>query len=91
MGRISSGQVKLRGQRIELGEIEHAASKVSPAVMQVVASVLDGQLIVFCIVERSRRYDRRRQKRMPKMAAQLHGSERCRAAGGLSISAFAGR
>lgn len=49
-GRISSGQVKLRGQRIELGEIEHAASKVSGC-HAVVASVLDGQLIVFCIVE----------------------------------------
>lgn len=49
-GRISSGQVKLRGQRIELGEIEHAASKVSGC-HAVVASVISGQLVVFCIVE----------------------------------------
>lgn len=49
-GRISSGQVKLRGQRIELGEIEHAASKVSGC-HAVVANVISGQLIVFCIVE----------------------------------------
>jgi len=48
-GRISSGQVKLRGQRIELGEIEHAASKV-PGCHAVVASVISGQLVVFCIV-----------------------------------------
>lgn len=49
-GRISSGQVKLRGQRVELGEIEHAASKV-PGCHAVVASVISGILIVFCIVE----------------------------------------
>jgi len=49
-GRISSGQVKLRGQRVELGEIEHAASKVSGC-HAVVASVISGNLIVFCIVE----------------------------------------
>ncbi|KAL1311274.1 hypothetical protein AAFC00_001462 [Neodothiora populina] len=51
-GRISSGQVKLRGQRIELGEIEHAASKVQGC-HAVVASVISGQLIVFCVVEDS--------------------------------------
>ena len=51
-GRISSGQVKLRGQRIELGEIEHAASKV-PGCHAVVASVISGQLVVFCIVEQA--------------------------------------
>lgn len=50
LGRISSGQVKLRGQRIELGEIEHAASKV-PGCHAVVASVISGMLVVFCIVE----------------------------------------
>ncbi|GAB7350568.1 hypothetical protein MBLNU459_g1145t2 [Dothideomycetes sp. NU459] len=49
-GRISSGQVKLRGQRVELGEIEHAAAKVSGC-HAAVASVISGILIVFCIVE----------------------------------------
>lgn len=49
-GRISAGQVKLRGQRIELGEVEHAASKVSSC-RAVVASVISGQLVVFCIIE----------------------------------------
>lgn len=49
-GRISSGQVKLRGQRVELGEIEHAASKVAGC-HAVVASVISGLLVVFCIVD----------------------------------------
>lgn len=49
-GRISSGQVKLRGQRVELGEIEHAASKVTDC-HAVVASVISGLLVVFCIVD----------------------------------------
>ncbi|KAK4570180.1 hypothetical protein LTR86_002260 [Recurvomyces mirabilis] len=48
LGRISSGQVKLRGQRIELGEIEYAASK-APGCGNSVAEVLDGQLVVFCV------------------------------------------
>ncbi|KAK3679485.1 NRPS [Recurvomyces mirabilis] len=48
LGRISSGQVKLRGQRIELGEIEYAASK-TPACGSSVAEVVDGQLVVFCV------------------------------------------
>ncbi|KAH0111964.1 peptide synthetase, partial [Aureobasidium melanogenum] len=47
-GRISSGQVKLRGQRVELGEIEHAASKAAGC-HAVVASVISGLLILFCI------------------------------------------
>lgn len=47
-GRISSGQVKLRGQRVELGEIEHAASK-AVGCHAVVASVISGLLILFCI------------------------------------------
>ncbi|EME41700.1 non-ribosomal peptide synthetase-like protein [Dothistroma septosporum NZE10] len=48
LGRISSGQVKLRGQRIELGEIEHAASR-TPGCRDVVAEVLFGSLVVFCV------------------------------------------
>ena len=47
-GRISSGQVKLRGQRVELGEIEHAASKADGC-HAVVASVISGLLVLFCI------------------------------------------
>jgi aryl carrier-like protein len=47
-GRISSGQVKLRGQRVELGEIEHAASKADGC-HAVIASVISGLLVLFCI------------------------------------------
>lgn len=49
LGRISSGQVKLRGQRIELGEIEQAASRV-PDCRAVLASVISGILVIFCVV-----------------------------------------
>lgn len=46
LGRISSGQVKLRGQRVELGEIEEITRK-APGVNGVVASVINGNLVVF--------------------------------------------
>lgn len=46
-GRISDGQVKLRGQRIELGEIEQAVLK-TPACRGAVASVIRGIIVVFC-------------------------------------------
>ena len=47
-GRISSGQVKLRGQRIELGEIEYAAGQ-TPDCQTAVAEIISGSLIVFCV------------------------------------------
>ncbi|KAG8626450.1 hypothetical protein KVT40_005395 [Elsinoe batatas] len=53
LGRISKGQVKLRGQRIELGEIEHAASKLE-GVHAASASVIDGQLVLFCVADSTR-------------------------------------
>ncbi|KFZ20121.1 hypothetical protein V502_03344, partial [Pseudogymnoascus sp. VKM F-4520 (FW-2644)] len=46
LGRISAGQVKLRGQRVELGEIEEVVYK-HPAIELAFASVLEGMLIVF--------------------------------------------
>lgn len=46
-GRISDGQVKLRGQRIELGEIEQAVLK-TPQCRGAVASVIRGIIVVFC-------------------------------------------
>ncbi|GAB7345699.1 hypothetical protein MBLNU457_3977t2 [Dothideomycetes sp. NU457] len=49
-GRISKGQVKLRGQRVELGEVEHAASQLNE-VRAAAASVISGQLILFCIAD----------------------------------------
>ncbi|KAK5137564.1 hypothetical protein LTR08_008544 [Meristemomyces frigidus] len=48
LGRISSGQVKLRGQRIELGEIEHAAAQTEGC-RSVVANVFEGALVAFCV------------------------------------------
>lgn len=48
LGRIQTGQVKLRGQRVELGEIEQAAAR-TPGCKHAVASVIDGSLVVFCL------------------------------------------
>ncbi|PGH30054.1 hypothetical protein GX50_07184 [[Emmonsia] crescens] len=50
LGRISTGQVKLRGQRVELGEIERIIYKV-PSVRSVVVSVLEGILVAFVSVD----------------------------------------
>ncbi|KAI5308676.1 hypothetical protein KEM55_005128, partial [Ascosphaera atra] len=44
--RISTGQVKLRGQRIELGEIEQVVAKASE-IRSTVVEVVDGSLIAF--------------------------------------------
>jgi amino acid adenylation domain-containing protein len=48
-GRISGGQVKLRGQRIELGEIEHVITRAS-GVRSAVTIVIDGNLVAFVLV-----------------------------------------
>lgn len=45
-GRISDGQVKLRGQRIELGEIEQAVLRTTGC-HGAVASVIQGIIVVF--------------------------------------------
>jgi amino acid adenylation domain-containing protein len=50
LGRISSGQVKLRGQRIELGEIQYAATRVNGC-RDAVVDVIAGTLVAFCLVE----------------------------------------
>ncbi|RAL61222.1 hypothetical protein DID88_010301 [Monilinia fructigena] len=47
-GRMSSGQVKLRGQRVELGEVEDAVYKYQ-GIKTVIAVVLSGVLIVFAL------------------------------------------
>ncbi|KFY70244.1 hypothetical protein V498_10378, partial [Pseudogymnoascus sp. VKM F-4517 (FW-2822)] len=46
MGRISAGQVKLRGQRVELGEVEEVVYK-HRGIELAFASVLEGMLVVF--------------------------------------------
>ncbi|KAI5459365.1 hypothetical protein BGZ63DRAFT_361323 [Mariannaea sp. PMI_226] len=50
LGRISDGQVKLRGQRLELGEVEQAALR-TPGCHSVVATVVKSILVVFCAVD----------------------------------------
>ncbi|GAB0132555.1 nrps [Epichloe bromicola] len=50
LGRLSDGQVKLRGQRIELGEIEHAALR-APGCHGASAAVVSSNLILFCAVD----------------------------------------
>ncbi|OAP63710.1 hypothetical protein AYL99_02937 [Fonsecaea erecta] len=47
LGRMTSGQVKLRGQRVELGEIEEVASKTD-GVHLAIASIIDDVLVLFC-------------------------------------------
>ncbi|OQU93721.1 amino acid adenylation domain-containing protein [Cladophialophora immunda] len=47
LGRMTSGQVKLRGQRVELGEIEEIASKTD-GVHLAIASIIDDVLVLFC-------------------------------------------
>ncbi|KZF19680.1 nonribosomal peptide synthetase 2 [Xylona heveae TC161] len=53
LGRISSGQIKLRGQRVELGEIEEAATQTI-GVRLSVALVIHGKLVVFCVADDNR-------------------------------------
>lgn len=49
MGRMSAGQVKLRGQRIELGEIEHSAYQTG-GIKSATAVVIGGIIVLFCSV-----------------------------------------
>ncbi|OHW92288.1 amino acid adenylation domain-containing protein [Colletotrichum incanum] len=50
LGRISDGQVKLRGQRIELGEVEQAAMRTQGC-HSAIAMVLGGILVAFCAID----------------------------------------
>ncbi|KAI7219379.1 peptide synthetase [Hortaea werneckii] len=52
LGRISSGQVKLRGQRIELGEVEYAVTRANGC-KSAVAEVIEGALVAFCVAHAS--------------------------------------
>ncbi|KJZ71051.1 hypothetical protein HIM_09578 [Hirsutella minnesotensis 3608] len=50
LGRLVSGQVKLRGQRIELGEIEQVALNTTGC-HGALAAVIESNLILFCAVD----------------------------------------
>lgn len=50
LGRLSEGQVKLRGQRIELGEIEKAILRTDGC-HNAVAAVVDSSLVAFCAAD----------------------------------------
>ena len=47
LGRLSSEQVKIRGQRVELGEIEQVVCKAQ-GIQSAAASIIDSILVVFC-------------------------------------------
>ena len=49
LGRISSGQVKLRGQRLELGEVEDAVYK-HPGVKTATAAIVQKCLVAYVLV-----------------------------------------
>lgn len=50
LGRISAGQVKLRGQRIELGEIEQVAYRTE-SIRSATAAVISGIVVLFCVTD----------------------------------------
>lgn len=50
LGRISTGQIKLRGQRIELGEIESVAGKAT-GVRSAIVALVNGALVLFAQVD----------------------------------------
>lgn len=52
LGRIVSGQVKLRGQRVELGEIEQVLLRLD-ACRSAAAMVIEDTLVAFCAVHSS--------------------------------------
>ncbi|PHH78396.1 hypothetical protein CDD80_6953 [Ophiocordyceps camponoti-rufipedis] len=50
LGRLTGGQLKLRGQRIETGEVEQSALRASGC-HGAVAAVIDANLVLFCAVD----------------------------------------
>ncbi|KAI9724316.1 MAG: NRPS [Candelaria pacifica] len=50
LGRMTLGQVKLRGQRLELGEVENVLCNAR-GVTHATAAVIDDVLVAFCLIE----------------------------------------
>ena len=50
LGRIKSGQVKLRGQRIELGEIENTIT-LTKGCLSACVMIIDNLLVAFCAIK----------------------------------------
>ncbi|KAI9704351.1 MAG: hypothetical protein M1836_007213 [Candelina mexicana] len=50
LGRLTSGQVKLRGQRLELGEVENALCSAR-GVTNAIVAIIDDVLVAFCLIE----------------------------------------
>ncbi|KAL6854736.1 NRPS [Amphichorda felina] len=50
LGRLSDGQVKLRGQRLELGEVQQAILR-TPGCHGAIAAVQDSILVAFCATD----------------------------------------
>ena len=69
LGRIESGQVKLRGQRVELGEIENTAMRAQEC-RSAFAKVIRGNLVLFCL-SNSEDFTLTRTRTIEKCAAWL--------------------
>lgn len=48
LGRVSAGQVKLRGQRIELGEVEQVVARVA-CVRSALAIIIEDNVVIFAL------------------------------------------
>ena len=70
LGRMSDGQVKLRGQRIELGEVEHAVLR-TPGCHGAVAEVINNILVVFCAMDSAADEGSQREEIMQKCSEWL--------------------
>ncbi|KAF7504018.1 hypothetical protein GJ744_002897 [Endocarpon pusillum] len=71
LGRIASGQVKIRGQRVELGEVEQIICQVE-SVRFSVCSIIEGNLIAFCLIHNDAQISTSRQALQEKCKSWLN-------------------